>query len=180
MVFLAGTLWPATFRVVGRGAASANARWPGTKIRAPYPDSARGLKQQLEDMRELARRGRSNQLQIMINDFEIPNAQPWYVANFGKSGLKTADYYKKDLTKSEEQLKNQMIEFAREDGYFSVKKQKAKKASSDSAPSPDVFLAAWEHIRMYGEDPYEAPVGYFYFIDGKFRWDSTIKWVWVD
>ena len=131
-------------------------------------------------MLKAARRRRSDQLRVMVTDLEIPNARGWYLANFGTSGMETADEYEKNLTKSEERLENQMIEFAREDGYFSIKKQNAKKVYPSLVTAPEVFLAAWKRISIYGEDPSETPVGYFLFIDGKFRWDSTIEWVTVD
>lgn len=179
MICLAVTAWARAACVVGPDPVSAGSRSPGTKIRASYPDSARGLKQQLKDMRDLARKGRSDQLQAVIRDFEIPDAQAWYLANFGTSGLQTADYYKKNLARSEQRLVNQMIEFAREDGYFSVKKQNAKKAYPGLIATPEIFLAAWED-RTYGQDPFETPVGYFFFVDGRFCWDSTMEWVTVD
>jgi len=116
----------------------------------------------------------------MITNFEIPDAQAWYFANFGTSGLETADYYKKDLQTSEQQLESQMIEFSREDGYFSVKKDDVRNIYPSAVTAPEVFLAAWEDIVTYGEDSFETPVGYFFFVDGRFRWDSTIKWVTVD
>lgn len=162
------------------GAALVGARARETKIHAPYPDSAQGLKQELKDMLEMARGHRSDRLRAMITDFEIPDARAWYLANFGTSGLETADRYGKNLTASEERLQNQMIEFAREDGYFSVKKQDAKKVYPSLVAAPEVFLAAWKTSSVHGEDPSETPFGYFLFVDGKFRWDSTIMWVTVD
>ncbi len=131
-------------------------------------------------MCSMARKRRSDQLQATIADFEIPNAKSWYVTNFGPAGLETAALYGKNLKRSEQQFESQMIEFAHEDGYFSVKKQDAKIAYPGLVTTPEVFLAAWEHILMYGEDPVETPVGYFFFVDGEFRWDSTIQWVIVD
>jgi len=146
----------------------------------PYPDSAQGLKHQLKDMLDLARKRKSGQLEAMIEDFEIPDAKRWYSENFGPPGLETADQYQKNLKMSEQQLEDQMIEFAREDGYFSVRRQDVKKVYPDVSTTPEVFLASWEHVVQYGEAPSETPIGYFFFIDGKFRWDSTIKWVTVD
>jgi hypothetical protein len=153
---------------------------PEVKNHAPYPDSTQGLKQELKDLRELARRGRSDQLRAMIRDLEIPDARVWYLANFGTSGLETASWYENNLTASEERLKNQMIAFAREDGCFSVKKQDAKKVYPDLVTAPEVFLAAWERSSVGGEHPDATPFGYFFFVDGKFRWDSTNTWVTVD
>jgi hypothetical protein len=180
MFLIAAAAWTPTSYVVALGAASAGARSPEAKIHAPYPDSAQGLKQELKDMRELARSRKSVQLRAMITDLEIPNDRAWYLANFGASGLETADKYEKGLTKSEERIENQMIEFAREDGYFSVKKQDAKKAFPNIVTAPDVFLASWDKSPLYGADSDSTPFGYFLFIDGKFRWDSTSMWVTVD
>jgi hypothetical protein len=166
--------------VVSLGAGFVGARAREVKIHAPYPNSASGLKQELKDMREIARVHRSDQLRAMITDLELPDARAWYLANFGTSGLETANMYEKDLTASEERLKNQMIEFAREDGYFSVKKQDGKKVYPSLVTAPEVFLATWKTSSIHGEDFSETPFGYFLFVDGKFRWDSTFMWVTVD
>ncbi len=145
---------------------------------APYPDTAKGVKQQLKDMRELARNRKSDQLRAMITSLEFPDARAWYSANFGTAGLETADYYKKNLRDSQARLENQMVQFAHQDGYFSVKKQNAKKVFPDSITNPEIFLAAWE--TGYGQYGDETPFGYFVFVDGKFRWDSSNMWVTVD
>jgi hypothetical protein len=180
MFLMATTAWASASHEVALGTASLGARAPDSKNHAPYPDSAQGLKQELKDMRELARTGRSDQLRAMITDLEIPDARAWYLANFGTAGLETANRYERNLMASEERLKDQMIEFAREDGYFSVKKQNAKKIYPSLVPAPEVFLAAWGRSSMYGEHADETPFGYFFSVDGKFRWDSTIVWVTVD
>jgi hypothetical protein len=180
MFLVATTAWASAPHVVAVGTASLGARAPEAKNHAPYPDSAQGLKQELKDMRELARSGRSDQLRAMITDLEIPDARAWYLANCGRPGLETASRYENNLMASEERLKNQLIEFAREDGYFSVKKQNAKKVYPSLVTAPEVFLAAWGRSSLYGEHPDETPFGYFIFVDGKFRWDSTIMWVSVD
>jgi hypothetical protein len=180
-VFLvATTAWASASHVVAVGTASLGARAPEAKNQGPYPDSAQGLKQELKDMGELARSGRSDQLRAMITDLEIPDARAWYLANFGTSGLEAANRCENNLTASEERLKNQMIEFAREDGYFSVKKQNAKKVYPTLVTAPEVFLVNWGRISVFGEHPDETPFGYFFFVDGKFHWDSTIMWVTVD
>lgn len=180
MFLMLTTAWAQASYVAAREAASAGALAPEAKIHAPYPDSARGLKQELKDMLRAARSRRPDQLRAMITDLEIPDAQAWYLENFGKSGPEIANDYKKYLTTSEKRLENQMIEFAREDGYFSVKKQDAKKVFPDLVTAPDVFLATWERVSVYEEDRSETPFGYFFFVDGKFRWDSTIVWVTLD
>ncbi|MGA8733073.1 MAG: hypothetical protein WB558_04045 [Terriglobales bacterium] len=178
LFLMATAAWAPVSYVVG--AALVGARVREVKIHAPYPDTAQGLKQELKDMLEVARGHRSDQLRAMIMDFEIPDARAWYLANFGASGLETANRYEKNLRASEERLQNQMIEFAREDGYFSVKKQDAKKVYPNVLTAPEVFLAAWKTSSVHGEESSETPFGYFLFVDGKFRWDSTIMWVTVD
>jgi hypothetical protein len=160
--------------------ASPGARAPELKNHAPYPNSAQGLKQQLKDMRELARSRKLDQLREKITNLEFPDARAWYLANFGTSGLETAVLYENNLRKSQERLESQFTEFAREDGYFAVKKQNAKKVYPSLITSPEVFLATWERISAYGGDPSETPFGYFLFVDGGFRWDSTNMWVSVD
>lgn len=131
-------------------------------------------------MREVARKGRSDQLRARVADLEIPDARGWYLTNLGASGPELADAYEKNLTRSERDLADQMIGFAREDGYFSVKKQDAKKVFPSVITVPEVFLASWESTSVDGEEHSDTPFGYFWFIDGKFRWDCTTKWITVD
>ncbi len=180
MFLLVATAWVPVSYVASLGAAFGGTNTREGEIHAPYPDSAQGLKQKLKDMLEMARGHRSDQLRTMVTDLEIPDARAWYLANFGRSGLGIANHYEKNLAASEERLKNQMIEFAREDGYFSVKKQDAKKVYPSMVTAPEVFLAAWKTNPVHEEDRSETPFGYFLFIDGKFRWDSTIMWVTVE
>lgn len=164
----------------GLCAVSAGAHAPEAKLHGPYADTAKGLKQELKDMRDVARRGRSDRLRAMVLDLDIPDARAWYVANFGTQGLKTAEDYKKHLTASDHDFESQMIEFAREDGYFSVKKQDAKRVFPSVITTPELFLASWESTSADGEEHSDKPFGYFWFIDGKFRWDSTIAWITLD
>jgi hypothetical protein len=180
LLFIFSMAWASASNVAALGTTPLDTLALEAKNHAPYPDSAQGLKQELKDMRELARTGKTDELRAMIADLEIPDAQTWYLANFGKSGLETANSYKENLLASEERFKNQMSVFAREDGYFSVKKQDARKVYPVPVTAPEVFLAAWGSNSVSGEHPDETPFGYFFFIDGKFRWDSTIAWVTVD
>lgn len=147
---------------------------------APYPDTAKGLKQQLKDMRELARNRKLDELRTMIKSLDFPDARAWYLANYGTPGLKIADYYQKNLGESQEGLENQMIQFAHQDGYFSVQKQNTKEVLRGLITSPEIFLASWELNSWYGQGGDETPFGYFVFVDGKFRWDSTTQWVTVE
>jgi hypothetical protein len=168
--------------LVGLVVASAGARSPKAKLHAPYPDSAKGLAQELYDMRDVARKGKGglDQLRAMVVDLEIPNARSWYLTNFGTDGSQLADYYQKNFTKSEQQLEDQMTQFARQEGGFSVKKQDPKKAYSNIVTAPEVFLASYETSSRDEQEDFSSPIGYFLFIDGKFRWDSTIQWITLD
>lgn len=165
---------------VALGGSSAAARAPRSDNRAPIGDSAKALKQELKIMIKVARRGRSVQLRAMIRGLEIPDPRAWYSANFGAVGAEFADEYENNLGKSEDRLEDQMIGFAREDGYVSVEKQDSRKAYPSSITAPEVYLATWKRSSFYPEDSSETPFGYFLFIDGKFRWDSTAIWVKVD
>jgi hypothetical protein len=148
----------------------------GNSTGVPIPDSAKALKQQLNEMLKAARHHRSDQLRAMIRDFEIPDAESWYPAHFGADGSQLDVSYKKNLSASERWLENQMAEYIREGGVFSVKKQRAKKAY-EMVTAPDVLLAAWERTSTHGIESSEDPIGYFVFVDGRFRWESTLKWV---
>jgi hypothetical protein len=180
MFLMTTAAWASASHEVALGTASLGAGASESQNHAPYPDSAQGLKQELKDMRELVRSRRSDQLRAMITNLEFPDARAWYLANFGTPGLETADYTERNLRKSQQRLENQMVQFAHEDGYFSVKKQNAKKAFPRIITVPEIFLAAWESNAAFGQNGSETPFGYFVFVDGKFRWDSSTVWVTVD
>lgn len=109
----------------------------------------------------------SDQLRVMVADLEIRDARAWYLTNLGKSGLQNADYCDKNLARSEQDLEDQMIEFAREDGYFSVKKQDAKKVFPSVITVPEVFLASSESTSVDREEHSDTPFGYFYTDKGR-------------
>jgi hypothetical protein len=178
-VFLtATTAWAFASQGTAVGTFSPGAVPSGAQNHAPCPDSAQVLKRQLKDMLELSRSHKSDQLRAMIKDFEFPDARAWYLANYGPPGLKTADSYKEKLWESQSRFENQIFEFAHQDGCFSVKKQNAKKVLPTLITDPEIFLAAWES--GYGQEHSERPFGYFAFVDGKFRWDSSIEWISLD
>jgi hypothetical protein len=102
MFLMATTAWAWAPFATALGAASRRTRANEAKIQAPYPDSAQGLKQELRDMRAMARSHRSDKLRAMITDLEIQNARAWFLANLGTPGLKTADNYEKTLRTSED------------------------------------------------------------------------------
>src|SRR5690348_9695507 len=75
----------ASAHAVAMDAASEGARSRDNRIHAPYPDTAKGLRQELDDMRQVARKGKSDRLKTIIRELEFPGGRAWYLANFGTS-----------------------------------------------------------------------------------------------
>lgn len=150
-----------------------------------FPDSSEGLRQMLIHV-SIAARGAdaASQLPALIKDMEVPDYRNWAIAAFGKKpGKSWAKSYAKDLASEEKLMAERFVFWGGEDGEFfvwKVGKDSKSPGGQDEAYTQnvvqplDVFYAEW---RRSARSPSEGadPVGYFLFIDGKFRWDNTVE-----
>jgi len=124
----------------------------------------------------MAAKNRDNaKLSALIKETEIPNYETWFTATFGQEkGESWVGPYGKNLNRNEKQLQEFMIEVALEDGEISAQKLDAAKMYDTLTVPLDVYLADWN--KSSGTNS-QAPdhIGYFMFVDGKFRWDSTVE-----
>ncbi len=139
-----------------------------------YPDNARGLRQLLEDMLTVANSHDQPRLRAFIKETEIPNYETWYTATFGQEkGESWADPYGKMLEEHERQFQDLLTRLASLDGKISVQKIDARKQYDTLRGRLDLFLADWKQSGSRND----TKVGYFVFVDGKFRWDSTVEFM---
>ncbi len=142
-----------------------------------YSDDADGLRLLLRGMLEAAKTDDTVQLKALIKETEIPNSEVWFTATFGKEkGESWADPYGKMLEENESHFQEYLIQLAHLPGQVSVQKVDSAKMFGTLAAPLDVFLADWNPS---GTNKNQKPdhIGYFFFIDGKFRWDSTITFI---
>lgn len=144
-----------------------------------YADTADGLRQFLLSTVEIARNGNTDQLRATVKGMEIPDYEHWFTRTFGKEkGESSSGPYGKFLQEREADFTAKILQLARESGDVSVEKLDTKKMFYTLTEPLDYFFARWTLSSPAGNQKPE-PIGCFYFIDGRFRWDSTVQFVTV-
>lgn len=140
-----------------------------------YSNTSDGLRQLLQDMRTAAKNGDAAKLTALIRETEIPNYETWFTATFGQEkGESWAGPYGKNLNRNEKQLQEFIMEVALEDGEFSAQKLDVARMYDTLTAPLDLYLADW---KKSNGPKNQAPdhIGYFMFVGGQFRWDSTVE-----
>jgi periplasmic protein TonB len=146
-----------------------------------FESSLDGLRQQLQEILAAAKDGNRPKLEFLIGQLEIPNYGVWFTTTFGKEkGESWAGPYGRDLHENENDMASRFLEMGTEKGELEVRKlNDAPRSGLESGminalQRPlEIYYAGWK------QPPPRPPftnelVGYFVFLDGRFRWDSTI------
>jgi TonB family protein len=149
----------------------------GTTLAPAYQNSIDGLRQLLDEMIQAARNDDRAALQAQIKDTEIPNYKIWFTTTFNQGrGDSWAGPYGERLVRHENEFEDLIMELAQQDGEVSVQKLDAAKMYDPLTVPLDLYLADWKKTDApKGQDVIH--IGYFWFLDGKFRWDSTTEFV---
>lgn len=140
---------------------------------AAYPNTPDGLRHLLQDMFAAAKHGDRNALQATIANTEIPDYETWFAATFGAAkGGSLAEAYEKMLSQRERDFQRRITELSREEGYVSVKAIVATDMYDTLQGPLDVYLVSWSPPDSAGLPRRPTPVAYFFFVDGKFRWNG--------
>lgn len=146
---------------------------PPTIAAISYPNNDEGLRQLLNNMLVTTKKHDLEHLQSMIREMEIPDYESWFTKNFGQEkGESWAEPYGRWLTRSEKDFEELMTKLANMEGQFVVEK-------IDTAKTYDLFDGPLDGYIARWKDP-AAPKGKelvtiadFFFVEGKFRWDSN-------
>jgi len=139
-----------------------------------YANDADGLRLLLDDMLRTARGGDRAKLVASIKETEIPNHAEWFAATFGhEKGEGWAESYGKGLQEQESDFADMLSGFSHANGAISVQKLDPKKIYDSLRAPLDLYLADWVPASADGSSTPQH-VGYFDFVEGKFRWDSTV------
>lgn len=158
-----------------------NSQSPSSAVAAAYPNTVDGLNRLLQDVREAAKHGDKDKVAAFLRNMEIPNCDAWlhemYRSDKADSWISLCE--QKSLAPREKTMEETFERLALTDGTFVVRKVNDHPESRESGmlESPkrplDIYFASW-HV---SQDPPSArgePVGYFYFIDSGFRWESDV------
>jgi TonB family protein len=160
---------------------------PPRSVPVTYPDTADGLRQLLQSMLGAAKDRDQRALWLFIKDAEIPNYRDWFISAYGREqGLSRGQPYGKELASNEADLQILLNGLAEKDGAFATRqvngslqaRNQMERDMQDLAASSthpiDIFYAEWKDNEGAGDSPND-PIGYFMFIDGKFRWNSNVR-----
>jgi TonB family protein len=152
-----------------------------------YANSTEGLRQLLQDVRAAARSGDEHKVRTFLKNMEIPDCEAWlhkiYESDKADSWMGLCDA--KTLGPSEKSMQDLFAGLAKDEGEVST-----RKVNDNPEPGKgmewgwlqairqplDIYFANWKP--SHGpKDSKGEPIGYFMFIDGRFRWESSIQFV---
>jgi len=147
-----------------------------------YENSRDGLRWQLQDLRNAAGDKDAARLEALIKLTEISDPH-WFTRAFGPDkGEGWGEAYTRNLAASEKNFEDLMTSLADEDGQFLIRvvnyepapAREVERTLIDSLRQPlDIFFASWKR-RDLPTGSKSTPVGYFVFLDGRFRRDSAV------
>jgi hypothetical protein len=149
---------------------------PPTVSTIAYPNNSEGLRGLLDNMLDVAKKGDKEQLQSLIRKLEIPNYETWFTKNFGQEkGESWAEPYGRWLRRDENQFEDLMMKLAHMDGEFVVEKMDTAKRYDFLNGPLDGYIASWK-VPTESKGEQLVTIADFFFVEGKFRWDSTTQY----
>jgi len=140
-----------------------------------YPNNPNGLRQLLEEMLVAAKQNDHTKLQSLIRETEIPNYENWFTTTFGQEkGESWAGPYGKLLQKNQRDFQDLLIQLSQMEGEFSIQKVDAAKRYDTLTGPLDEYRADWKKSGAPKGQEVQH-IAEFFFIEEKFRWDSTVQ-----
>ncbi len=140
-----------------------------------YPNNPNGLRQLLEEMLVAAKQNDHTKLQSLIRETEIPNYENWFTTTFGQEkGERWAGPYGKLLQKNQRDFQDLLIQLSQMEGEFSIQKVDAAKRYDTLTGPLDEYRADWKKSGAPKGQEVQH-IAEFFFIEEKFRWDSTVQ-----
>jgi TonB family protein len=148
-----------------------------------YENSTDGLRRLMADVLDFARRADLENLSRSIKEMEIPDFRAWSATALQADQAKSwTDIYAAGLERNEAAFEKLFQQLAQVRGQITVRKiDDSSKANEESESrilatlkQPiEVYVAEWREPAA-ASDVAGEPIGYFFFLDGKFRWNSAI------
>jgi TonB family protein len=132
-----------------------------------YPNTPDGLREFLSELRAAAKSGDQAKVDSLIKQAEIPEYRNWFCSVYVPgSGLSWAIPYGNNLAQSEQAFKALWEKLAQDDGEIRV-----QWLVIHTRTSLDHYQADWKSKTGAPDER----IGMFYYIDGMFRLDSTVR-----
>ena len=151
-----------------------------------YADTTVDFQRFLQDILDATKTGDKQTVTSLLKSTEVPNCDAWlhrmYKSDSADSWMSLCD--SKALESKEKSMKELFAGFAKEGGDFSVRKVNDNLQGGEhgfelgavnGGKEPlEVYFASWK-APSQAKDAKGEPIGYFYYLDGGFRWDSLIS-----
>jgi len=147
---------------------------------AQFPNTPDGLREFLTELRAAARSDDQPKVDSMIKQTEIPEYRNWFCSVYMPgSGLSWAIPYGEHLAENEQSFKALWEKLAQDNGEIRIRKLVDKPGGGrglewgmlhNSRTPLDIYNADWKS-RNEASDEW---IGYFIYLDGMFRFDSTV------
>jgi hypothetical protein len=165
----------------GRPAFSAAASLTETAGSVKYPNTGDGLRSFLGDLLAAAKSGDRAKVRAMIQQTEIPDYRNWYSGMYiPGSAISWANPYGIYLDQHEQAFEEFWLKLANEDGQILVRKLLDRPGGPrnmewgmlhNSRTPLDMYHASWKSAAGASDEW----IGYFFYVDGMFRWDSSVS-----
>lgn len=174
--FVISVIWTMLFSLAIRSQ-DRNVQPTGSTDNPSYSDNTAGLRKFIQQMLVLARDGNQSELKALIKQTEIPGYESWLTKTFGQEkGESWAGPYGTQLQENQEHFQERISQLALQDGEISVQKLDAGKTFDTLRGPLDYFLVEWKKTDS-PKNAHGEPIGYFYWVEGKFRWDSNVQFM---
>jgi TonB family protein len=163
-----------------------NALYIQAQANSPYTDTTADFQRFLQDILDATKKGDNQRVASLLKSTEVPNCDAWlhqmYKSDSADSWMSLCD--SKTLRSQEKSMKKLFAGFAKEGGGFSTRKVNDNPQGGEGGLESGMVHGGKEPLEVYfaswksPSQPKEAkgePIGYFYFLDGGFRWDSLIS-----
>ena len=149
-----------------------------------YQNSPDGLRWQLQDILNAVRDPDRSRLDSVVRQTKIPNSGEWFLRTFGQeNGEPWARAYGDYLNENEKNFKEVLTQLAGQDGEFltrivndepaPARKIEGRMVKSLQRPV-DIYFASWKE-RGPSQGSTSTAIGYFVFLEGRFRLNSAIS-----
>lgn len=165
---------------------STNALYLQAQSTSPYTDTTADFQRFLQDILDATKKGDQERVASLLKSTEVPNCDSWlhqmYKSDSADSWMGLCD--SKTLRSQEKSMEELFAGFARGGGEFSTRKVSDNPQGGERGfesgmvhggkEALEVYFASWKSPNQSKEDR-DEPIGYFYFLDGGFRWDILIS-----
>ena len=163
-----------------------NSRELQAQANLPYTDTIGEFQRFLQDILEATSKGDQQTVASLLKSTEVPDCDAWlhrmYKSDSADSWMSLCD--PKALNSQEKSMQELFAGFARQGGEFSTRKVNDNPRGGEGGFESGMVHGGKEPLELYfaswkapgqSKEAEGEPIGYFYYLEGGFRWDSLVS-----